>query len=258
MAEMWPFSQRTSELLSRPPVPARRPRKGDAKVRTGVRRRSGCVTGAGGEASKARNAEVRLRAGWRLRRPASPTRRQPTLKKRSAVGQCGLRFFSRYSGGGVSRKKARPHRPHAVADTRPNAERRRRTPGGREQVSGRVVGCTQAAVALLDGGGFATARDWPDMHLPAPRPGANPARQDAMSRRTRQTAQPVHAVNGTRREVKHLRPFLRTRAGYGSGILLLPPVNARMRVHARVHAASASPASGADACGSGTADDAIR
>ena len=100
------------------PVPARRPRKGDAKVRTGVRRRSGCVTGAGGEASKARNAEVCLRAGWRMRRPASPTRRQPTLKKRSAYGQCGLRFFSRYSGGGYSRKKARPHRPHAVADTR--------------------------------------------------------------------------------------------------------------------------------------------
>ena len=35
---------------------------------------------------------------------------------------------------------------------------------------------------------------------------------------------------------KHLRPFLRTQAGCGSGILLLPPVNARMRVHARLHA----------------------
>ena len=64
-------------------------------------------------------------------------------------------------------------------------------------------------------------------HLPIPRPGANPARQDAKSRRTRQNAQPVHAV---------LRPF----AGCGSGILLLPPVNARMRVHAHVHAPSAS------------------
>ena len=48
---------------------------GDAKVRKGVRLRSGCVTGAGGEASKARNAEVCLRAGWGLRRPASLTLR---------------------------------------------------------------------------------------------------------------------------------------------------------------------------------------
>ena len=118
-----------------PPVPARRPQTGDAKVRTGVRRRSGRVTGAGGEASKARNAGVCLRAGWRLRRPASHTRRQPTLLKRSAYGQCALRFFSRYSGGGHSRKKARAHRPVCRSGTRPNAERRRRTHGGREQVS---------------------------------------------------------------------------------------------------------------------------
>ena len=143
-------------------APARRPRKGDAKVRTGVRRRSGCVTGAGGEASKARNAEVCLRAGWRLRRPAA---------------------------GAPSASAAR-----RLRRTRPNAERRRWTSGGREQVSGRFVGCTQAAVALLDGGGFATARGRPDDHLPIPRPGADPARQDAMSRRTRQNAQPVHAV----------------------------------------------------------------
>ena len=34
---------------------------------------------------------------------------------------------------------------------------------------------------------------------------------------------------------KHLRPFLRTQVGCGSGILLLPPVNARMRVHAHAH-----------------------
>ncbi len=34
----------------------------------------------------------------------------------------------------------------------------------------------------------------------------------------------------------HLRPFLRTQVGCGSGILLLPPVNARMRVHAHVNA----------------------
>ena len=34
----------------------------------------------------------------------------------------------------------------------------------------------------------------PDIHLPIPRPGADPARRDAMSRRTRQTAQPVHAA----------------------------------------------------------------
>ena len=143
-------------------VPARRPRKGDAKVRTGVRRQSGCVTGAGGEASKARNAEVCLRAGWRLRRPVA---------------------------GAPSASAAR-----RLRRTRPNAERRRRVPEGREQVSGRFVGCIQAAVALLDGGGFATARGRPDYHLPIPRPGANPARQDAMSRRTRQNVQPVHAV----------------------------------------------------------------
>ena len=144
------------------PVAARRPRKGDAKVRTGVRRRSGRVTGAGGEASQARNAGVCLRTGWRLRRPAA---------------------------GAPSASAAR-----RLRRTRPNAERRRRTHEGREQVSGRFVGCTQAAVALLDGGGFATARGRPDEHLPIPRPGANPARQDAMSRRTRQTAQQVHAV----------------------------------------------------------------
>ncbi len=51
---------------------------------------------------------------------------------------------------------------------------------------------------------------------------------------------------------KHLRPLLRTQAGCGSGILLLPPVNARMRVHARVHAPSASPASDAESRGLGT------
>ncbi len=77
-------------------VPARRPKKGDAKVRTGVRRRSGCVTGAGGEASKARNAEVRLRAGWRLRRPAEGA-----------------------PSASAARRLRRPC---------PNAERRRRTP----------------------------------------------------------------------------------------------------------------------------------
>ena len=97
-------------------APARRLQIGDAKVRTGVRRRSGCVTGAGGEASKARNAEVCLRAGWRMRRPASHPPASAPLYKRSACGQGGLRFFSRYSGGGYSRKKARPHRPYAVAD----------------------------------------------------------------------------------------------------------------------------------------------
>ncbi len=104
---------RTNELP--PQVPARRPKKGDAKVRTGVRRRSGRVTGAGGEASKARNAGVCLRAGWRLRRPAagapsaSAARRlRRTCPKRSAGG---------------------------------------RLPSGREQVSGRFVGGIQAAVA---------------------------------------------------------------------------------------------------------------
>ena len=96
------------------PVPARRPQKGDAKVRTGVRRRSGCVTGAGGEASKARNAEVCLRAGWRMRRPAA---------------------------GAPSASAAR-----RLRRTRPNAERRWLTLGGREQVSGRSVGSTQATV----------------------------------------------------------------------------------------------------------------
>ena len=95
-------------------VPARRLRTGDAKVRTGVRRRSGCVTGAGGEASKARNAGVCLRAGWRLRRP---------------------------SAGAPSASAAR-----RLRRTRPNAERRRRTHGGREQVSGRSAGSTQATV----------------------------------------------------------------------------------------------------------------
>ena len=143
-------------------APARRLQIGDAKVRTGVHRRSGCVTGAGGEASKARNAEVCLRAGWRMRRPAA---------------------------GAPSASAAR-----RLRRTRPNAERRWLTLGGREQVSGRFFGCIQAAVALLDGGGFATARGWPDMHLPVPRSGADPARQDAMSRRTRQTAQQVHAA----------------------------------------------------------------
>ena len=133
------------------------------------------MTGAGGEASKARNAGVCLRAGWRLRRPAA---------------------------GAPSASAAR-----RLRRTRPNAERRRRTPEGREQVSGRFVGCTQAAVALLDGGGFATARGWPDMHLPVPRPGANPARQDAMSRRTRQTAQPVHAVSHAQPVPAPLTPY---------------------------------------------------
>ncbi len=84
------------------PVPARRPKKGDAKVRTGVRRRSGRVT--------------RARATRHRRRGM-----------RGCV--CGR------DGGYAARPQAR-----------------------------------------------------------LPRPGANPARRDAMSRRTRQTAQPVHAV----------------------------------------------------------------
>ncbi len=96
-------------------APARRPQKGDAKVRTGVRRRSGRVTGAGGEASKARNAGVCLRAGWRLRRPAADT-----------------------PSASVARRLRRTRRP--------NAERRRRTHGGREQVSGRSAGSTRATV----------------------------------------------------------------------------------------------------------------
>ena len=98
-------------------VPARRLQLGDAKVRTGVRSRSECVTGVGGEASKARNAEVCRRAGWRMRRPAA---------------------------GAPSASAAR-----RLRRTCPNAERRRRTPGGREQVTGRFVGGTQAAVASL-------------------------------------------------------------------------------------------------------------
>ena len=113
--------QPTADSLQSFTAPARRPRKGDAKVRTGVRGGSGCVTGAGGEASKARNAEVCLRAGWRMRRTASHPPASAPLYKRSACGQGGLRFFSRYSGGGYSRKKARPHRPHAVAVLRPHS-----------------------------------------------------------------------------------------------------------------------------------------
>ena len=38
----------------------------------------------------------------------------------------------------------------------------------------------------------------------------------------------------------HLRPFLRTQAGCGSGILLLPSVYVRLRLHAHVYAPSRS------------------
>ncbi len=142
-------------------APARRLRTGDAKVRTGVRRRSGCVTGAGGEASKARNAEVCLRAGWRLRRPAAGA-----------------------PSASAARRLRRP---------RPNAERRRWTSGGREQVSGRSAGSTQATVVpkpMRIRGCAGLARYV----------SASPA-SDTESRglgtmlvRARQSAQPVHAV----------------------------------------------------------------
>ena len=145
-------------------APARRPRKGDAKVRTGVRRRSGCVTGAGGEASKARNAEVCLRAGWRMRRPAA---------------------------GAPSASAAR-----RLRRTCPNAERRWRTPEGREQVSGRSAGSTQATVVpkpMRIRGCAGLAR----YVSASPASGTDTRGLGTMLVRTRQCAQPVHAVRWT-------------------------------------------------------------
>ena len=142
-------------------APARRPRKGDAKVRTGVRRRSGCVAGAGGEASKARNAEVCLRAGWRMRRPAA---------------------------GAPSASAAR-----RLRRTRPNAERRRRTPGGREQVSGCSAGSTQATVVpktMRIRGCAGLAR----YVSASPASDTDTRGLGTMLVRARQSAQPVHAV----------------------------------------------------------------
>ena len=132
------------------------------------------MTGAGGEASKARNAGVCLRAGWRLRLP---------------------------SAGAPSASAAR-----RLRRTCPNAERRRLTPVRTRTGLRAVCRGYPSGRRIPGGGGFATARGRPDDHLPIPRPGANPARRDAMSRRTRQTAQlvlatvraqPVHAVKST-------------------------------------------------------------
>ena len=74
-------------------------------------------------------------------------------------------------GGYAARPQARLPRPQPD-DSVGRARTRSaggRLPSGREQVSGRFVGCIQAAVALPDGGGFATAQVWPDMYLPDPR-----------------------------------------------------------------------------------------
>ncbi len=147
-----------------PPVPARRLQIGDAKVRTGVRRRSGCVTGVGGEPSQARNAEVCLRAGWRLRRPAA---------------------------GAPSASAAR-----RLRRTRPNAERWRRTTGGREQVSGRSAGSTRATVApkpMRIRGCAGLAR----VVSARPVSDAESRGLGTMLVRARQSVQPVHAVRRT-------------------------------------------------------------
>ncbi len=156
-----PNLQPTAYCLQPSSAPARRPRKGDTKVRTGVRRRSGCVTGAGGEASQARNAEVCRRAGWRLRRPSA-----------GAPSASAVRRLRR---------------------TRPNAERRRRTHGGREQVSGRSAGSTRATVVpkpMRIRGCAGLAR-----YISA-RPASDTESRGlgTMLVRARQSAQPVHAA----------------------------------------------------------------
>ena len=146
------------------PVPARRPRTGDAKVRTGVLCRSGCVTGAGGEASEARNAGVCLRAGWRKRRPTA---------------------------GAPSASAAR-----RLRRTRPNAERGLRTPGGREQVSGRSAGSTRAIVVPkpMRIRGCAGVARYVSASLASD---AESRGLGTMLVRARQSAQPVHAVRRT-------------------------------------------------------------
>ena len=112
------------------PVPACRPKKGDAKVRTGVRRRSGRVTGAGGEASKARNAGVCLRAGWRLRRPSAGA---PSASGReSGPSGCDVAAYPTNRPAGPCRP--RPVRPQSsVLDFHPippvPARRPRKVPG---------------------------------------------------------------------------------------------------------------------------------
>ncbi len=151
-----------------PPVPARRPQTGDAKVRTGVRRRSGRVTGAGVEASKARNTGVCLRAGWRLRRPAA---------------------------GAPSASAAR-----RLRRTRPNAERRRPTPARTRTGLRAFCRGYPSGRRIPGGGGFATARGRPDIHLPIPRSGPDPARRgcDVAAYPTNRPAGPCrqkHAVH---------------------------------------------------------------
>lgn len=119
------------------------------------------MTGAGGEVSKARNAEVCLRAGWRMRRPAA---------------------------GAPPASAAR-----RLRRTRPNAERRRRTPEGREQVSGRSAGSTQATVVpkpMRIRGCAGLAR----YVSASPASGTDTRGLGTMLVRARQCAQPVHAV----------------------------------------------------------------
>ena len=63
------------------------------------------MTGAGGEASKARNAEVCLRAGWRMRRPAFHPRRQPPFKSEAHAGSADFDFLAGIPAAGTPAKK---------------------------------------------------------------------------------------------------------------------------------------------------------
>ncbi len=215
-------------------APARRPRKGDANAG----RSDGCRAGA-----------RRLQQGPETMQ--EPRRHAPERDDgASPVQGRAVRGFRRVfrvevaagSGGNGSR-------PGVRRTCYRGRSRETRQPGGRNRAGPKAAGRTpdkhlrpflrtQAGCGsdvLLLPPVNARMRVHACVHAPS----ASPA-SDAESRglgtmlvRARQSAQPVHAVNGTRREVKHLRPFLRTRAGCGSGVLLLPPVNARMRVHAR-------------------------
>ncbi len=141
--------------------PCRHPEKGAAKGRTGVHRRSGRVTGAGRRGVGGEECGGVSAGGMAV---APPVRRR-AFRVRSPTTPPDA-----------------PERGAAAADIR-----RTRT-GHRAICRGYSSGSR-----IPDGDGFATTRGRPDNHLPVPRPGVNPARQDVMSRRTRQTAQPVHA-----------------------------------------------------------------